>query len=42
MINADPQSFLQMLMEGAEDEEGVPQGSQVIQVLSKLEGSASE
>ena len=37
-INADPQSFFEMLMEGVDDSEGgvgqgdVPQGSQVIQV----------
>ncbi|KAG2223450.1 hypothetical protein INT45_001198 [Circinella minor] len=48
-INADPQSFFQMLMEGVDDTEGgqgdVPQGSQVIQVtqeekeaIDRLEG----
>ncbi|KAI7847818.1 hypothetical protein BDC45DRAFT_562052 [Circinella umbellata] len=48
-INADPQSFFQMLMEGVDDSEGgqgdVPQGSQVIQVtqeekeaIDRLEG----
>ncbi|KAI8139895.1 hypothetical protein BJV82DRAFT_646003 [Fennellomyces sp. T-0311] len=46
-INADPQSFFQVLMEGADDEEGggVPPGSQVIQVtqeekeaIDRLEG----
>ncbi|KAI9496850.1 hypothetical protein BDB00DRAFT_807520 [Zychaea mexicana] len=46
-INADPQSFFQMLMEGVDDAEGggVPQGSQVIQVtqeekeaIDRLEG----
>ncbi|CAO3616145.1 unnamed protein product [Cunninghamella blakesleeana] len=50
VINADPQGFLQALMEGAEDDDGasaggVPQGSQVIQVtqeekeaIDRLEG----
>ncbi|KAI9275716.1 hypothetical protein BDA99DRAFT_568348 [Phascolomyces articulosus] len=48
-INADPQSFFQMLMEGVDEGEGgpggVPQGSQVIQVtqeekeaIDRLEG----
>ncbi|KAK4515470.1 Zinc transporter [Mucor velutinosus] len=34
-INADPNGFLQTLLEGAEDEEGAPPGSSMIQVTQE-------
>lgn len=34
-INADPNGFLQALLEGAEDEEGAPPGSSMIQVTQE-------
>lgn len=34
-INADPNGFLQALLEGADDEEGAPPGSSMVQVTQE-------